>query len=414
MSVTLYPALDLPRTPETAPAWLALSDGLVFEGFACGAQGSATGELCFNTSMTGYQEILTDPSYCGQIITLTSAQIGNYGITATDDESRAAFCSGLAVRQMCFAPSNFAAIEALPDWLNTQGIVAIEGIDTRLLVEHIRERGALMALITTESAPYAELVERTQSAEPLMGRDLVRKVARKERLRLEPASAPTPGEVPYRVVALDAGIKTNILRNLTSLGCEVVVVPPTTTTDEILALHPEGLFLSNGPGDPEPLDYLYRTVADCIGKLPLFGICLGHQMLSLALGARTYKLKYGHHGGNHPVKNLLTGRVEITAQNHGFCVDFESIGPRLEAVDASAPIVQSKEHGRVQLTHLNLNDETVEGIRLLDAQAFSVQYHPEAAPGPHDAHYLFGEFIELMKANRTNPKITTKGEHAHA
>jgi len=474
--VTVYPALDLAPGPEALPARLALADGLVFEGWACGAQGEAAGELCFNTAMTGYQEILTDPSYCGQIVTLTAPQIGNYGITATDNESRGCFCSGLVVRQMCAQPSNFAAISAVPDWLRDQGVVAIEGLDTRLLVEHIREQGAVMAVISTDASVAAEeLVARAQAAAPLTGRDLVQEVAYGTPYQVlschceersdeaiqpggndpqEVSGLPRSGfastrndgrgedsSTPYRVVAFDGGIKFNILRELAALGCELRVVPPTTTTAEVLALDPDGVFLSNGPGDPEPVDYLYNTVAELIGKVPIFGICLGHQMLSLAVGARTYKLKYGHHGGNHPVKNLLNGTVEITSQNHGFCVDFDSIGPvctpsviaRSETTKQSsdstaglpqstsdlprndnkelatgpdfdeapaAPIVDSAAHGRVQLTHLNLNDQTVEGIRLLDAQAFSVQYHPEASPGPHDAHYLFKEFIALMQARR--------------
>ncbi|MCL2881452.1 MAG: glutamine-hydrolyzing carbamoyl-phosphate synthase small subunit [Coriobacteriia bacterium] len=404
-----YPALDQAPWPDTRPARLALADGLVFEGWACGAEGEAAGEVCFNTAMTGYQEILTDPSYRGQIVTLTVPQIGNYGITATDNESRGCFCSGLVVRQMCAAPSNFAAESSVPDWLREQGVVAISGVDTRLLVTHIREQGATMAVISTDaSINTAELVARAQAAAPLTGRDLVCEVAYGT-----PYQVTTDASKPYRVVAIDAGIKFNILRNLSALGCEVRVLPPTATAADIRALDPDGLFLSNGPGDPEPVGYLYRTVAELIGELPIFGICLGHQMLSLAVGAKTYKLKYGHHGGNHPVKNLLTGAVEITAQNHGFCVDFDSIGDKMGSGTVlssddktvpdpilSAPIVTSAKHGRVQLTHLNLNDMTVEGIRLLDKQAFSVQYHPEAGPGPSDAHYLFKDFLALMAARR--------------
>ena len=382
-----YPALDLAPYPGALPARLALADGLVFEGWSCGATGEVGGELCFNTAMTGYQEILTDPSYQGQIVTLTMPQIGNYGITADDSESRACFCSGLVVRQMCREPSNFAATSTVPDWLREHGVVAIEGIDTRLLVEHIREQGATMAVISTDGAPKAaELVAQAQKLPPLKGQNLTSKVARnipyqissnlqmgtgltrrvaarqtcplatgenslepQECRKIEegdrefhsratkPQSTPSHAarmserstlsdfsstsqdnhlstisdfsstsqdnhHLPYRVVALDAGIKFNIIRSLTALGCELRVLPPTTPAADILGLDPDGLFLSNGPGDPAAVDYLYRTVAELIGALPIFGICLGHQMLSLAVGAHTYKLKYGHHGGNHPVK----------------------------------------------------------------------------------------------------------------
>lgn len=394
--ITIWPALDLAPGDGARPARLALEGGLVFKGWACGADGEATGELCFNTAMTGYQEILTDPSYCGQIVTLTAPQIGNYGVTATDNESRGCFCSGLVVRQMCAAPSNYASLGSVPDWLRERDVVAITGVDTRLLVTRLRQQGATMALISTDAdASDAELVARARAAAPLTGRDLVRDVAYGR-----PWQVSAAGATPYRVVAIDSGIKFNIVRNLAALGCELRVLPPTTTAKEIYALDPDGLFLSNGPGDPQPLDYLYRTVSELIGELPIFGICLGHQILSLAVGAKTYKLKYGHHGGNHPVKNLLTGAVEITAQNHGFCVDFNSIGPAVQTGADEAPVVQSAKHGRVQLTHLNCNDQTVEGIRLLDRQAYSVQYHPEAGPGPSDAHYLFKDFIALMAARR--------------
>lgn len=403
-------------------AYLALEDGMVFEGWSCGASGEATGELCFNTSMTGYQEIVTDPSYAGQIITMTMPQIGNYGVNPEDSESRGIFARGMVVREMCFEPSNWRSTSSLPDFLKKHNVVAIEGVDTRQIVRHLRERGALRCVISTLDADYDSLVAKAQSAPTLVGQDLVATVAYPAKYtfdedRPEDLCCAETGErriePSYRVVAFDSGVKYNILRCLSELGCHVTVVPATTSAAEVLALKPDGIFLANGPGDPDAVDYLYQTVKELIGKKPLFGICLGHQMLSLAIGAQTYKLKYGHRGGNHPVRNMLTGRVEITSQNHGFCVDFASMGalsaeslhvPAINADDLGAwveagiaPVIDSQNFGRVQLTHINLNDMTVEGIRLLDYSAFSVQYHPEAAPGPHDAHYLFGEFVAMME-----------------
>lgn len=400
---------------------LALEDGTVFEGYACGAQGEAPGEVVFNTSMSGYQEVLTDPSYAGQIVTMTSPHIGNYGINSEDMESRGVFARGFVVREMCETPSNWRAEESLPDFLERSGVVAIEGIDTRALTRHIREAGAMRAVISTVDLVPESLVEKAQGSAGLVGRDLVAEVAVAERYEWgdapSGASAPAdtgvePGEPLYHVVAFDSGIKYNIARRLAQAGCAVTIVPPTTSAADALALEPDGIFVANGPGDPAAVDYLYSTLRELIGVKPVFGICLGHQMLSLAVGAETFKLKYGHRGGNQPVKNLLTGRVEITSQNHGFCVDFGSIGtlvPELSAGlnhDASdlgawasagvAPVVDSERFGRVQLTHVNLNDMSTEGLRLLDRPAFSVQYHPEAAPGPHDARYLFGAFTRLM------------------
>lgn len=423
------------------PAYLALADGLVLQGYACGADGEHTGEICFNTSMTGYQEVVTDPSYAGQIITMTMPQIGNYGVSALDMESRGVFACGLVVCEMCHEPSSWRADESLPELLRRSGVVAIEGIDTRELVRHIRETGAMAAVISTVDHDPASLVAKAQAAPGLYGRDMVASVAYGSSYEFGPTmpddlhcvahhvvgegpegSAPAegaPGE-PLHVVAVDSGIKYNILRSLSDRGCRITVVPARATAAEILALGADGIFLSNGPGDPDQVPYLYETVRELIGTTPIFGICLGHQMLSLAVGANTYKLKYGHRGGNHPVRNLLTGRVEITAQNHGYAVEFDSIGPLERTNDAAgacpadagdiagwvaagvAPVVRSKRFGRIQLTHVNLNDMTVEGIRLLDHQAYSVQYHPEAAPGPHDARYLFDEFIDLMAARRTS------------
>lgn len=403
-------------------ALLALEDGTVFSGHACGAAGEADGELCFNTAMAGYQEVLTDPSYAGQIVTMTMPHIGNYGVNGADMESRGVFAKGFVVREMCDEPSNWRSESALPAFLVERGIVAIEGIDTRRLTRHLRERGAMRAVISTTDLDANSLVAKAQAAPGLVGRDLVAEVAVSEPYTWG-AEMPPGCELPvdtgvlpvsprYRVVAMDSGIKYNILRRLSEAGCEVRVLPPTAGAEEILALEPDGVFLANGPGDPSAVDYLYGTIRELLGVRPVFGICLGHQMLSLAVGAQTYKLKYGHRGGNQPVMNLLNGRVEITSQNHGFCVDFGSIGDldaeasrglTLDAGDIGAwvragvaPVVTSSRFGRVQLTHVNLNDKTSEGIRLLDQPAFSVQYHPEAAPGPHDARYLFGAFTRLM------------------
>jgi carbamoyl-phosphate synthase small subunit len=383
------------------PAYLATADGLFFVGRACGAEGQAGGELCFNTSMSGYQEIVTDPSYGGQIITMTAPQMGNYGVCDEDSQSRGVFARGLVVREMCHEPSNWRSQGSLPDYLRAQGVVAIEGIDTRAIVRHLRDRGAVNAVISTECSDRETLLAAARAEPGLVGRDLAATVACDrpydflEGVRggqqsdlwsescpyVSPVSSQDDTETPtarFRVVAFDTGIKYDILRNLRSCGCSVHVVPPTTSAEDVLAQHPDGIFLANGPGDPDAVDYLCRTVRQLIGRRPLFGICLGHQILSLAAGAKTYKLKFGHRGGNHPVMYLPTGRVEITAQNHGFAVDLD--GTR-----------------DIELTHLNLNDQTVEGIRLRTAPAFSVQYHPEAAPGPHDAHYVFTEFTRLME-----------------
>ena len=408
-------------TPAHVPALLALEDGTVFHGAACGAAGEAYGEIVFNTSMAGYQEVLTDPSYAGQIVTMTMPHIGNYGVNEADMESRGVFASGFVVREMSVLTSNWRAEESLPEFLVRHGVVAMEGVDTRRLTRHVRERGAMRAVISTVDLDPDSLVAKAAASPGLVGRDLVAEVAVSEPFRW--GSEGPDGTLPvdtgilpvsprYRIVAIDSGIKYNIVRRLAEASCDVTVVPPTTSAREILAHEPDGVFLANGPGDPAAVDYLYSTLQELVGKVPVFGICLGHQMLSLAVGCSTYKLKYGHRGGNQPVKNLLSGRVEITSQNHGFCVDFGSIGPLVteesaghshEANDLAAwveagvaPVVRSERFGRVQLTHVNLNDMTVEGIRLLDVPAFSVQYHPEAAPGPHDSRYLFDAFTALL------------------
>ena len=408
--------------PDRRAAVLALEDGTVFEGLSCGADGEAFGEICFNTSMAGYQEVFTDPSYAGQIVTMTMPHIGNCGVNGVDMESRSIFARGFVMRAMTYVPSSWRAEESLPAFLERFGVVAVEGVDTRRLTRHIRESGAMRAVISTTDLDDASLVARAQASPGLVGHDLVADVCVREPYQWGsdmPSGIEAPvdtGVLPvqptYRVVAFDSGVKYNILRRLSEAGCDVTVVPPTTSAEEVLALDPDGVFLANGPGDPAAVDYLYRTLASLLGAKPVFGICLGHQMLSLAVGASTYKLKYGHRGGNQPVKNLLTGRVEITSQNHGFCVDFGSIGELLTAESGGlefaagdlgawvqagvAPVVRSVRFGRVQLTHVNLNDMTTEGIRLLDMPAFSVQYHPEAAPGPHDARYLFAAFTRLM------------------
>jgi len=404
------------------PALLALEDGTVFRGESCGVDGEAAGELCFNTSMAGYQEVLTDPSYAGQIVTMTSPHIGNYGVNGADMESRGVFAKGLVVREMCYEPSSWRSEQSLPSFLAEQGIVAISGVDTRRLTRHLREHGAMRSVISTIDLDETSLVAKAAASLGLVGRDLVSEVATTVSYHWGdevPPGCELPvdtGVLPvaprYRVAAFDSGIKYNILRRLAEAGCDVTVLPPTTSAEEVLALDPDGVFLANGPGDPAAVDYLYSTLRDLIGVKPVFGICLGHQMLSLAVGAGTYKLKYGHRGGNQPVMNLLNGKVEITSQNHGFCVDLSEIGPLdVEAsgglqlplddlgawVDARvAPVVTSERFGRIQLTHVNLNDMTTEGIRLLDMPAFSVQYHPESAPGPHDSRYLFDAFVRLM------------------
>jgi len=415
---------------KTPAAMLALEDGTVYEGRSCGASGEACGEVVFNTSLAGYQEVLTDPSYAGQIITMTMPHIGNYGVNGADMESRGVFAQGLVVRSMCETPSNWRSEESLPHFLARHNVVAIEGIDTRSLTRRIREAGAMKAIVSTTDLDPESLVAKARRSPGLLGRDLVSEVAVSESYTW---GTPVPGaglpvdtgdmpESPrYRVVAFDSGIKYNILRCLARSGCEVIVVPPRTSASAVRELKPQGLFFANGPGDPAAVDFLYSTLQELLGEVPVFGICLGHQMLSLALGCTTYKLKYGHRGGNQPVMNLLSGEVEITSQNHGFCVDFSSIGSLIAEESGGlahgsgdiaawvasrvAPVVASSRFGRVQLTHVNLNDMTVEGIRLLDIPAFSVQYHPESAPGPHDSKYLFEIFTRMMEGE-VNPWVT--------
>jgi carbamoyl-phosphate synthase small subunit len=372
-------------------AILALEDGTVFEGRAFGARAERQGEVVFNTSMTGYQEIFTDPSYAGQIIVLTNPQIGNYGTNAADDEAPQPFIEGLVVREFSEQASNWRSSEETGSYLNRRGVPVIDGIDTRALVRKLRDKGSLRGVLSTLNPDAKELVEKARQVPSMAGLDLATRVSTRESYSWNtPVSQASPSEIVppaadrrYRVVAFDYGIKRNILRRLAHVGCELTVVPASTTAAEVMALKPNGVFLSNGPGDPEPLEFQARQVRDLLGRVPIFGICLGHQMLGLALGGKTYKLKFGHRGGNHPVLNKRTNQVEITVQNHGFAVDPESLPD-----------------SQVELTHWNLNDDTLEGLRHRDVPAFCVQYHPEAAPGPHDSQYLFDDFAQLMKEHQ--------------
>lgn len=355
-------------------ALLALEDGTVFYGNTFADEGEVSGEVVFNTSMTGYQEVLTDPSYKGQIVTMTYPLIGNYGINSQDMESSRIQVEGFVVREYEPIPSNWRSQETLADYLNRQGIIGIEGIDTRALTRHIRLAGAMKGVISTSDLDPASLIEKAKASQGLIGRDLVKEVTRHKTYPWR-----GEGEARFNVVVLDCGMKFNIARSLVKRGCNVVIVPAHTSVEEIRAVNPDGILISNGPGDPEPIIYAVDTIKQLIPDYPIFGICLGHQLLGLAFGGKAYKLKFGHRGANHPVKNLLTGNVEITAQNHGFCVDIESIK------DAD-----------IEITHINLNDQTLEGMRHRTLPVFSVQYHPEASPGPHDASYLFDQFISFM------------------
>ena len=376
--------------PATVPALLALEDGTVFRGSACGAAGEAFGEICFNTSLEGYLEVVTDPSYAGQIVVMTYPQIGNYGASLEDIQSERPAMRALVVRDMCYTPSNFRSEMTLPRYLAEQGIVAIEGIDTRALVRRIREQGAMRAAVSTTCLDEAELVSRVKASESLVGANLVKTVSGNAAL---PARAK---KQRWKVVAIDCGVKKSILDCLAQAGCDCKTVAWNTSAESIMAMEPDGVFVSNGPGDPSAVDETSETVASIMGTVPVFGICLGHQMMARAAGGRIEKLKFGHHGGNQPVKDLTTGRVEITVQNHGFGIDFDSLGTRVAA--QPLPTVENPKFGRIQLTHVNLNDNTPEGMAFLDIPAFSVQYHPEAAPGPRDSMYLFERFAQLMEA----------------
>jgi len=355
-----------------------LADGTIFEGRSFGAEGEATGEVVFNTSLTGYQEILTDPSYRGQIVTMTYPHIGNYGANEEDMESSRLYAEGLIVREFCRYPSNWRSSMGLDDLMVQYGIVGIEGIDTRALTKHIRDSGEQVAIISTLDLDPQRLIKKAYESPGLIGRDLAKEVT-----RTEPYNYGQNQGCKLKVIAYDFGIKQNILRMLAGVGCEVMIVPATFPAEEVMSIHPDGVLLSNGPGDPAALTYAVQNTRKLLGKIPLFGICLGHQLLGLALGGSTYKLKFGHHGGNHPVKDLSTGEVRITTQNHGFGVVFE----KPETL-----------FGSVEITHRSLNDQTVEGMRCLSVPAFSVQYHPESSPGPHDAGYLFKQFVDMMES----------------
>lgn len=380
--------------PGKGEALLVLEDGSGFRGRSFGARGTTVGEVVFNTSMSGYQEVLTDPSYHGQIVAMTYPHIGNYGVNAEDLESSRIRVAGFVVREAVRSYSNWRGSASIHDYLRDAGIVGIEGVDTRRLTRHIRSLGAMRAAISTEDLDPASLVQRVLASPAMMGLNLVDPVTTPEPY---PAAAvtgvsPRPREGrTFRVAAYDYGIKFNILRLLGEAGCDVTVYPASHPAGEVLAGSYDGIFLSNGPGDPAAVDVAISSTRALLGERPLFGICLGHQILGLALGARTYKLKFGHRGINQPVRRLATGGVEITSHNHGFAVDPESF-ERDGRGEVATPF------GRVEVSHLNLNDGTCEGIRCLDIPAFGVQYHPEASPGPHDARYLFDEFIRLMEA----------------
>ena len=381
----------------TRDALLVTADGAVFRGRSAGADGVTTGEAVFNTAMSGYQEIITDPSYTGQVVVMTSAHIGNYGVTAEDTQSERPAVSGLVTRAMARRQSNWRAEGGLSEYLVDHDVVALTDVDTRRLTRHIRDRGA-MPVALGNGVGEKELSDLAASAPSMVGQDLVRLVTTKEAYRVHSMTT-----AEGLVVAIDLGIKRDILENLTERGYEVDVLPAGATADEVMSRGPSGVFLSNGPGDPEPLTGVVAMLRGVLGKVPVFGICLGHQVLGLALGASTYKLPFGHHGGNHPVRRLDDGRVEITSQNHGFSVDLWALTGRtppkrdgLVTADLLPRIVES-DFGRVRATHQNLNDGTLEGMWLEDVPAFSVQYHPEAAPGPRDARGLFDTFTNLIE-----------------
>ncbi len=357
-------------------AILALEDGKIYRGYSFGAEGEAYGEIVFNTSMMGYQEILTDPSYKGQMVCMTYPLIGNYGVNLEDVESRKPFVEGFIVKEVSRIHSNWRANQDLGSYLKKNNVVGIEGIDTRALTKHLREEGAKKGVISTTDLDEKSLVKKAKNSPGLVGRDLIKEV-------MCQTAYDWNKEGKFRVVAIDSGIKLNILRNLADRNCQVRVVPATAKKDEILAFKPHGLFLSNGPGDPEALPYIVDTVKSLMDTMPIFGICLGHQILGQAFGGKTFKLKFGHHGGNQPVIDVHSRAVEITAQNHGFAVNVDSIPDK-----------------NVRMTHINLNDDTCEGMEHTKLPIFSVQYHPEAAPGPHDAMHHFDRFIKLMEKNK--------------
>jgi len=374
---------------------LALEDGRIFNGRAAGALTRRGGEVVFNTSLTGYQEVFTDPSYAGQIVCLTYPHIGNVGANLDDEESARPYIESLVVREFSQVTSNWRSAETAQFYLNRHKIPVIWDIDTRALVRHIRKAGAMRGMVATDGTPADQLIFEAKQLPLMAGQELAGQVSCKkaydwQKGSIDLATSPwteqmgeagaSPESKKFRVAAYDYGIKQNILRLLVDHHCEVTVIPASTSAEDVLAFAPDGVFLSNGPGDPEPVTYAVENIRKLAGRVPIFGICLGHQLCGLALGGKTFKLKFGHHGSNHPVKNLLTSQVEITAQNHGFCVDPESL-PSSE----------------VEITHINLNDHTNEGMRSKTVPLFSVQYHPEASPGPHDSHYLFTQFTDMMK-----------------
>jgi carbamoyl-phosphate synthase small subunit len=368
-------------------AKIVLEDGSVFEGVSFGAPGERSGEVVFNTSLSGYQEILTDPSYKGQIVTMTYPLIGNYGVNTEDVESRKVFLEGFIIKELSLIASNFRSRKTLEEYLRENNILGVQGVDTRALTRRIRLKGAMKAVMSTEDLDTNSLLEKVKASPSLIGRDLVKEVSNPEILSFPRKRESKIIDSRFRgndnnkkVVVIDCGVKFNILRNLEKRGCQVIVVPAETGADAILKENPDGVLVSNGPGDPEAVTYVIETVRKLIGKVPIFGICLGQQILGLALGGKTYKLKFGHHGGNHPVKELKTGRISITSQNHGFCVDMDSL-----------------KKSDMEITHINLNDNTLEGMRHKKLPLFSVQFHPEHGPGPHDAEYLFDEFIRSME-----------------
>jgi carbamoyl-phosphate synthase small subunit len=364
--------------------YIILEDGTVFQGTSFGAPGKRLGEVVFNTSMTGYQEILTDPSYASQVVTMTYPLIGNYGVNEEDIESSRVWVSGFVVREACRYPSNHTCTATLGDYLKKNDILGIEGVDTRKLTRHIRLAGSMKAVLYAgdKEPDVAKFAAEAKEWVGLVGVDTVKDVTCKKAYEFKGTKGRTGhGDDHLHVVAMDFGVKNNSLRILRSLGCKVTVVPASTSSSDVMARKPDGVYLSNGPGDPAGVEYAVATIRELVGKVPLFGICLGHQLLTLALGGKTYKLKFGHHGGNHPVRNLTTSEIEITSQNHCFCADIASL-----------------KHTGVDMTHLNLNDNTCEGMADRERKLLSVQYHPEAAPGPHDSGYLFKEFVRIMES----------------